>query len=323
MTNLHDQVLRTAGTIFGQLEVMKSSLKTASEEQRGQGTSIHQIRNSIAQDHQNRRTLSTRVQGVEELLRRMSYPQIQKIEHEVIQYRERHDEASHRAEGTSLTHSSYHHSPQSESPSDHEERHVQSKLNPTSAVPRSPSGESEGYDLPSYVPHFKGNPAIALGPPRTESFSCTTSIKLTRNRCDSACGCVCHRRSQFRSPRSLNALLGSLFVGYQTSPWSAQMCSNSDCRRRSKKLTYVYAFPRWFLARILLVNLAYDRSKGPELILRVMRVRPCDTGIFGQLRREGPNEESMVNHMKRLLSDGEVSVLDVDPQGNTVLHVRV
>lgn len=304
---------------------MKGTLRIASEEQREQGTSLHQIRESMAQDHQNGRTLSTRVQAVEELLRKISNPQIQETEPEVIQYRETYDEVFHRpwAEGTSLTQSSDRHSPQSESPSNLEERQVHSYLNPTSAVPRLPSAESEEYGQPSYVPHFRGYPATAVCPPRIESFSYTTSIKLTRNRCDSACCCVCHRRSQFKSPRSLNALLGSIFVGYQASPWSAQTCSNSNCRRRSKKLTYVYAFPRWFLARILLVNMAYDQSKGLELNLRVMRVRPSDTHIFWWLGSGGANEEVMVNHMKRLLSDGEVSMLDVTPEGDTLLNVRL
>lgn len=319
MTDLHDHVLRTAGTIFSQLQVMESTLRIASEEQREQGTSLHLIRESIAQDHQNGRSLSTQVQSVKELLRKMSYLQVQEVEPGVIQYRERYDEAFHRprAEGTCLTQSSDHHSPQSESPSELEERQFHSNLNPTSVVPRFPSRESEGYGQPPFVPHFKGNPATA------ESLSYTTPIKLMHNRCDSACCCICHRRCQLKSPRSLNALLGSLFVGYQTSPWSAQTCSNSDCRRRSKKLTYVYAFPRWFLARILLINVAYDQSKGPELNLRVMRVRPSNTGIFWWLRYKGHDEESMVNYMKRLLSDGEVSVLDVDPQGYTILHVRL
>lgn len=325
VTDLHDQVLRTAGTIFSQLEVMEGTLRIASEEQREQGTSLHQITEFMAQDHQKGRTLSTRVQAVEELLRKMSNPQTQETEPEVIQYRERYDEVFHRpwAEVTSLTQSPDRHSPQSESPSNLEERPVHTYLNPTSAVPTLPSAESEEYGQHSYVPHFRGNPATAVCPPRTESFSYTTSIKLTRNRCDSACCCVCHRRSQLKSPRSLNALLGSIFVGYQASPWSAQTCSNSDCRRRSKRLTYVYSFPRWFVARILLVNMAYDQSKGPELNLRVMRMRPSDTGIFLWIVREGANEELMVNHIKRLLRDGEVSVLDVDPEGYTMLNVRL
>ena len=101
---------------------------------------------------------------------------------------------------------------------------------------------------------------------RDEYMSYTTPIKLTRNFCNSACKCVCHQRSHFRSPRSLNAMLGSLFVGYQGSPWSAQTCNDSDCRCRSKKLTYVYAFPQWFLARILVFNMAYTQSKGPSCV---------------------------------------------------------
>ena len=148
-------------------------------------------------------------------------------------------------------------------------------------------------------------------------------MKLAQNRCDSACKCICHRRSRFQSPRCLKEMLGSLFVGYQASPWSTQTCSNSDCRRRSKKLTYVYAFPQWFLARILLVDMSYSLSKGPELILRLMRVRPSDTGIFRVLNLTGISDETVVTHIKRLFDNGEISVLDVDLNGNTIVHVRM
>ena len=166
-----------------------------------------------------------------------------------------------------------------------------------------------------------GDQATALLPSSSESLSSTIPIKLAGNSCDSGCTCVCHRRSQFKSPRSLNALLGSLFVGYQASPWSTQTCSNSNCRRRSKKLTYVYAFPRWFLARILVVDMAYSQSRGPESCLRVMRVRSSSTGGFVSLAARFNNNDT-VHHLKRLLNEGKISVLDVDERNITVLHVR-
>lgn len=160
VTDLHNHVLRTAGTIIRQLEVMGGTLRVASEEQREQGTLLHQIRESMTHDHQIAHTLSTRVQAVEELLRKLSYPQIQEVEPEVIQYHERPDGIPHQpsAEETGLTQSSYPHRSQSELPSNLEKRPVHSNLKPTSAVPRLPSGESEGYGQSSYVPHFRRSP---------------------------------------------------------------------------------------------------------------------------------------------------------------------
>ncbi len=89
-----------------------------------------------------------------------------------------------------------------------------------------------------------------------------------------------------------------------------------------KKLTYIYAFPQWFLARILLVDMAYSLSKGPELCLRVMRVRSYDTGVFADLRSRFSGRETALHHLKRMYDEGEISVLDVDTAGTTIVHVR-
>ena len=277
----------------------------------------------------NRRTLNNQVQALEVLLKEVRDEQqvqaqfLQEFERNVIQYHETDEERSHqpRAIEDGLTRQLGRHPPQVKLLPDVEERQQHPNLNPMMHLPGRSSGQSEGYNQPSLIPHTSRDQAAALFPSRKQSLSNTIPIKLARSSCDSACGCVCHRRSQFKSSRSLNALLGSLFVGYQASPWSTQTCSNSNCRQRSKKLTYVYAFPRWFLARILVVDMAYSQSKGPELCLRVMRVRPCHTGGFAII---GSNlsEDNKLRHFKRLLNEGEISVLDVSAQGVTTLHVR-
>ena len=64
--------------------------------------------------------------------------------------------------------------------------------------------------------------------------SLTMSLKLTQKSCELRCTCACHRGSRFKSPDFLNNVLGSLLVGYQASPWTAQTCDNAECRHRSK-----------------------------------------------------------------------------------------
>lgn len=262
----------------------------------------------------NGRTLNNRVQALEVLLREIGGRQqvqtqsLQEIERHVIQYHEIDQEFPHqpRTMEASLNRPLGRYRPQIELLPDLAERQLHLNLNHT-MKPDTPGGQT-----------------TALCHSESVSLSNIIRIKLARNSCDSACRCVCHRRSQFKSPRSVNALLGSLFVGYQASPWSTQTCSSSDCRQRSKKLTYVYAFPQWFLARILVVDMAYSQSRGPELCLRVMRVRSRDTGIFRSLLSNfSSDEEWMVHHVKRLLDDGDISELDVDQEGFTILHVRL
>ncbi len=95
----------------------------------------------------------------------------------------------------------------------------------------------------------------AMDQSQDAAVSMTSVLKLTQSQCDSACVCACHRRSRFGSPNFLNAVLGSLFVGYQASPRSAQRCNRHVCQLRSRRITYTYAFPQWLLNRVLFCNL--------------------------------------------------------------------
>ena len=332
VTDLEDQIHRTARTVFNQLEITEKSLRVGLEDQRQHKTALHQIRTSLDEDHVNRRTLNNRVLAVEVLLKEIRDRQqvqaqsLQGIERNVIEYHKPDEELSYQPQAieAGLIQPHGHHRRQMELLPDMEENQLLHNLNSTIKSPRRLSGQSEEHDEPSFTPHTPPHQAADLFPSRNESLSNTIRIKLARNSCDSACGCVCHQRSQFKSPRNLNALLGSLFVGYQASPWSSQTCSNSGCRQRSKKFTYVYAFPQWFLARVLVFDMAYSQSRGPELCLRVIRVRPNRTGIFRHLRSNPSlSKEWTLRHVKRLLNGGEISVLDVDAEGFTILHVRL
>ena len=330
VTDLEDQLRRTARTVFSQLEITERSLRVGLEDQRQHKIALHQIRTSMDEDHVNSRILNNRVQALEVLLREVGDRQqvqtqsLKGIERNMIQYHEIDQEFSHqpRAIQASLNQPLGHYRPQIELHPDVEEHQQLPSLNPTMIFPGRSSGQSEGNNQSSLSFRTPGDQATALYPSRSKSLSNTIPIKLARSSCDSACGCVCHRRSQFKSPRGLNALLGSLFVGYQAAPWSTQTCSNSDCRQRSKKFTYVYAFPQWFLARILVVDMAYSQSRGPELCLRVMRVRPRSTDGF-RIMTLGLSGEDMVHQLKRLVNDGEISVVDVDTENFTILHVRL
>lgn len=161
-----------------------------------------------------------------------------------------------------------------------------------------------------------------------QSQNLTVPLGLTQSPCDLGCGCSCHRRARIRSPTFLNDFLGSLLLGYHMSPWAAQTCHNTECRRRSKRITCTYTFPKWFFERVLLVTLAYSSLRGPEMCLRVMRVRGYREGIFSVLtmnlfgvfrakRRRG----NRLHQVKHMLDNGEASLLDVDIQGASVLQV--
>lgn len=140
----------------------------------------------------------------------------------------------------------------------------------------------------------------------------------SRSFCEQICSCSCHRIGRIKSPYYLNALFGSLLIGYSGRPWETRTCNDTGCRSRSTEITYTYTFPQWFMKRMVKMRMAYDQG-GPELCLRVVRVREGSADIFYFTREF--NEEIAIHRIKSLLTNGEASVLDVDPDGYSALQV--
>ncbi|CAD6590422.1 MAG: hypothetical protein ASARMPREDX12_004359 [Alectoria sarmentosa] len=67
--------------------------------------------------------------------------------------------------------------------------------------------------------------------------------------------------------------------------------------------------------------MVYDQLGGPELCLRVVRVRSHKDNIFDMATRS--MEEVSIDRIKLLLVNGEASVLDVDPYGRSALQLAV
>ena len=108
-------------------------------------------------------------------------------------------------------------------------------------------------------------------------------------------------------------------LGYNAIPGLAQRCNDPSCKGQSTKITYTYAFPEWFISRVVYFNFKHEQLRGPELCLRVVRVRPRDADIFVAIQNK--REELALEHTKRLLLAGEASVLDINPKGESALLV--
>ena len=175
-------------------------------------------------------------------------------------------------------------------------------LDTLAAAPRLNQPQSPGLD--------------ALARPYAATFD------LTRNICVQDCSCTCHQGGSIRSPHYLNTIFGSLFIGYTAQPWMTCIRDSYDCRCRSTSITYTYAFPRWLLDRMVAFRIAYDRSRGPELCVRILRVRSGHEYIFwAATMRTSDTDKTSIHHIEYLLTNGEASVLDVDPYGRTALQV--
>ena len=136
--------------------------------------------------------------------------------------------------------------------------------------------------------------------------------------CSRSCNCSCHIRRRLKSPRLLDGLLGSLFIGYSGSPLLRQRCDQVSCRgRRNSSTSFIYQFPQWFfISRMIQLKAKVTTLYGPELSLRFNRVIDGTAFVFyyattGDLCK-----------MKELFQQGCASPNDVRfDSGWTPLHV--
>ena len=76
-------------------------------------------------------------------------------------------------------------------------------------------------------------------------------------------------------------------------------------------------FPKWFVKRSVALTIACSQPKGPELILRVLRLRPNDAFIFVCA------VNGYYHELKGLLENREASVVDIDEYNKTALSIRL
>ena len=142
---------------------------------------------------------------------------------------------------------------------------------------------------------------------------------MTPRSCNLDCACACHHTRHLRTPQFLNRLVGSLFIGYRMSPILQSPCIDLNCQTNTTRITYTYAFPHWFWKNILCTSISFDRARGPELNLRVMKMRPSFAPAFSTIIRD--ESEVALANIKQLIEDKETSVLDVDEDSNSLLWV--
>ena len=158
-----------------------------------------------------------------------------------------------------------------------------------------------------------GRQMVVSSEPRNQrQLESAPIVQLIQDSCNTGCHCPCHSIHQIRSPKLLRTILGSFFLSYRAYPSLKQACS-VRCRVRAGKIACSYAFPPLLLEWAISI---FYSSKGPELLLRVMRKR--DLGFYGALLNEP--ESFAVKELKRMLDCGEASVLDTDKNGGTMIQ---
>lgn len=195
-------------------------------------------------------------------------------------------------------------------------------------IPQFPRNEDESFEAPEIDPSLDALAAASrLSQPQPLGLDAlerpyAATFSLIRNISEQDCSCTCHQGGRLRTPPYLSTILGSLLIGYTAQPSMTCTCESYDCQGRSTCITYTYAFPRWLLDRMVACRVAYDRSRGPELCVRLLRVRSGHEYIFWVASiRTSDTDKTSIRHIEFLLTNGKASVHDVDPHGRTALHV--
>lgn len=146
------------------------------------------------------------------------------------------------------------------------------------------------------------------------------TLGMMKSGCQSNCPCRCHfprSRHSWRLPKALNAVIGSLFIGYTSNPVVSAKCNLKGCSKaRSIRLRLAYSFPLWFFNRTahMLVEASTARPFTLGLVsYRRIEYTISDTNILFQAHT------SSVSGVRKILQTNPAAILDVAMDGRTVL----
>ena len=130
------------------------------------------------------------------------------------------------------------------------------------------------------------------------------------------CSCSCHKQSRKGNSQSWNWLLSSSPMVTGSQPFMARECDIDGCRHRSSFFAVSYAIPIWFLRYKLYLKFTKRPYGSPELLLKMLRMRPRCARIFMAADQIHPRA------LQRILEMGDGSLLDVSETGESILHVN-
>ena len=150
-----------------------------------------------------------------------------------------------------------------------------------------------------------------------QSFVEIQAARYVDHNCDRWCKCACHLKKKWASPQVFDLVVGQLLLGYTGFIRPHQKCTKSSCRQQSDLKTQVtYRFPSWFVALSISIMIAKRAMQTPEMLVRVLRVRPYGSTDLFRFATHGNIEK-----LQDLFNNGEASPWDVQPDGRNALHV--
>lgn len=147
----------------------------------------------------------------------------------------------------------------------------------------------------------------------------TTSIPLKH--CEPSCNCQCHVRTQYRTPRWLSAVVGTLFYSSTKAPTlDTRKCNSTKCLRSqpTSSSRFTYYFPAWMM-RSAIVYSTWGNLDGinSSWVARMPREISPHCSYWHHIRH-GHDDE-----IKQLLQQRDLSPYDINPSGTTMLHVSL
>lgn len=143
-------------------------------------------------------------------------------------------------------------------------------------------------------------------------------IKAPGQRCSATCQCACHAFHRLSNPTWAIPIFGTLLGSVTRFP--NPKCSQKSCNSQSRfSASLVYFFPHWMPAwlhlRTFYLFISRDRSDSVYFNLRFSRVVDSDhpsmhCAVSGD-----------IHGLIVLFQSGESAPVDVDKNGNSLLHV--
>ena len=185
-------------------------------------------------------------------------------------------------------------------------RAVRSRPNLENPQPVDPSPESISTQNPTNSTEFGTN---TYQPQTVALHLCVGRHK--------GCKCSCHRQNHLWSPSFLDHVFGSLFVGYVGIPKFSTKCTFKGpcCQGAETKMSVAYVFPLWLVALIIIAKIEHSQRRGPQMLIRCLRVRPKSSQPFQAAY------QNQWSQLKMLIMNEKASPLDVQEEGNSLLHV--
>ena len=163
------------------------------------------------------------------------------------------------------------------------------------------------------------SPVPKASDPKDRPVALQVTRHIVYKKCPLGCPCVCHSTQQWKMPEAIDNITGKLFCGYSGKPLLSQRCSIPSCLEQQATSTWMtYFFPRWFINRIISLNLRVDDLGSPSFSLKTRRAVPEMSQIF-TLSRLGD-----LAGLQQLLGSRTASPNDIHCEGLwTSLHFAV